>query len=135
MRTRSVVHAENGLVDLDGVTHLPTASPAPLAATGLIMVIWPKLYLRTGIAMGPVAVELEPLDAAPSDGPRVTTGGPWEDIVEFTAEHAPGTSVAVHGASELSPEGASAPTPTTSHQGSCGSVSQQPAGQLPPILW
>ncbi|KIC60108.1 hypothetical protein [Microbacterium hominis] len=110
------MHAENGLVDLEGMVHLPTVSPAALAATGLIMIIWPKLYLRTGIAMGPVVVELEPLRKAPARE-RAGAGGEWEDVVEFTAEHLPGAPVEVRGASQLPPPGASVPAPDVSPSG------------------
>lgn len=116
MGARAEVRAENGLIDLDGVVHLSTASPAALAATGLIMIIWPKLYLRTGIAMGPVAVELECLQEAPARVAAIAGSG-WEEVVEFTAEHIPGSPVAVHGASELPPSGASASAPDASPLG------------------
>lgn len=95
MRTQATVHAENGLVDVDGLEHLPSSSPAALQGTGLVMVIWPKLYLRTGIAMGPVLLELESLDAAPD-----ADVGDWEDVVEFTAV-ATGEPVTLHGATEF----------------------------------
>ena len=112
MRTKAVVHAEDGLIGIDGITHSPSASPAPLAATGLIMIIWPNLHIRTGVAMGPAVVELESLDAVPSDLAEPSSAVWWEEVVEFTAETAPGSFVAVHGASELPPEGASMAVPT-----------------------
>jgi hypothetical protein len=105
MRTQAIVHAENGLIDLDGVAQPPDASPAPLMATGLIFIVMePHLHISTGINRGPVLVDLEFLETAPLEDDDSEA---WEDVAEFTAAHSAGDAVAVHGASEFTPEGAS----------------------------
>ena len=108
MRTQVILNAENGLIDLDGLTHLPSAPPAPLNATGLVRVfLEPTLVISTGIHSGPVIMDIEVFESAPDEDGAVE----WEDVVEFTAAHTPGAVVALHGAYEVPPEGASVTLP------------------------
>lgn len=97
MQNRITASAMNSLLVIEGVT----VSPSPdLHDTGLIMVIPPSTArIVTGIFMGPVSVDIEPLEARPTDDDTR-----WEDVAEFTARRVKGAPVSVHGEMELPAE-------------------------------
>ncbi|MDF2558581.1 MAG: hypothetical protein K0R99_27 [Microbacterium sp.] len=98
MQNRITASAMNSLLVIEGVTASPSSD---LHDTGLIMVVPPEgVRIVTGVFMGPVTVDVELLEARPSEDDRQ-----WEDIAEFTARRIAGVPVSVHGEMELPAEG------------------------------
>lgn len=96
MQHRTTASAMNSLLVLEGVAASPSAD---LHDTGLIMVIPPvSVRIVTGVFMGPVLVDVEPLQDRPADDTR------WEDVAEFTARRIDGVPMSVHGEMELPPD-------------------------------
>lgn len=98
MQNRFTASALNSLLLIEGITASPSSA---LHDTGLIMVIPPtSVLIVTGVFMGPVTVDVEPLQDRPGDD---AIG--WEDVAEFTARRVHGVPVSVHGEMELPAEG------------------------------
>lgn len=90
MRTSVTMHAEFGLLDIDGLT---ASFPSAVSTAGLIRINSPgDLRIATGVNMGPVVVEVEPCDAPPAWEDEA-----WEDIVELPVHRVPGARVSIHG--------------------------------------
>lgn len=109
MLMRTFAQATNSLLVIAGVSASPSDE---LHATGLIMVIPPEaVFIVTGINMGPVIVDIEPLETRPLEArPGEGAGGgrsadEWEDVAEFTARRIAGAPITVHGEMELPPAG------------------------------
>lgn len=96
MRTRTKAWAMNSLLSIDGVSASPSEG---LHKTGMVMVIPPeKVFIVTGVSMGPTTVDVEPLDSRPA---AEAEDDMWEDVAEFTVRRVPGVAIKVHGEMEL----------------------------------
>lgn len=102
MRIRTTMYAEFGLLEYDGVAMSASPSPSLGALAGFLLFPPGAIYLRTGVNMGPVLVDVEPCDTTP---PRDDEA--WEEIVEFSAHRINDVPVALHGPTELPPADAS----------------------------
>lgn len=98
MQSRFTASAMNSMLVIEGVAASPSSD---LHDTGLVMVIPPaSVRIVTGVFMGPVSVDVEPLETRPTEDDIR-----WEDVAEFTARRTAGVPVSVHGEMELPPEG------------------------------
>ncbi|KJQ55748.1 hypothetical protein [Microbacterium sp. SA39] len=97
MQHRITASAMNSVLVIEGVAASPSSD---LHDTGLIMVIPPEsVRIVTGVFMGPVTVDVEPLDTRPTEDDIR-----WEDVAEFPARRVSGAPVTVHGEMELPAE-------------------------------
>jgi hypothetical protein len=94
MRFRSTHWADNSRLKVSGIT----IDPSSAAKLSGLMAVDPNedVFILTGINMGPTIVDLEILDAAPTDD-----GETWDDVVEVTVRCLPGTQLQIHGEMQL----------------------------------